>query len=302
MSESLIFDIKRYAINDGPGIRITVFLKGCPLSCAWCHNPEGMSKKPQKLYTASKCIGCQQCVDVCEQNACELTHEGIITNMEACILCGKCAEVCPTKATEISGVLKTVEDLMQIIRRETLVMDQSEGGVTFSGGEPLMHHRFLLELLEVCGREGIHRCVDTTGFANTDILLRVAEKTEHFLYDLKMMDSERHKKYTGVPNEKILENLKIIADIGSSFDIRIPLIRHVNDDEKNIRASAEFIAALKNKPNKVQILPYHNIASRKYEKLGGIYDPGDMTEPDSNTREKVLAIFTRYGIDAEMGA
>ncbi len=302
MNESLIFDIKRYAINDGPGIRITVFLKGCPLSCAWCHNPEGMSKKAQKLYTASKCIGCQQCVDVCEQNACELTPEGIVTNKEACILCGECAAVCPTKATEISGELKTVEDLMKVIRRETLLMDQSEGGVTFSGGEPLMHHHLLLELLEACGREGIHRCVDTTGFANTDIFLRVAKKTEHFLYDLKMMDSERHKKFTGVPNEKILKNLKLLAATGASFDIRIPLIKNVNDDTENIRASAVFIAALDHKPNKVQILPYHNIASKKYEKLGEIYEPREMAEPDSNVLENVLDIFRSYGINAEIGA
>ena len=227
---SLIFDIKRYAINDGPGIRITVFLKGCPLSCAWCHNPEGISKKAQKLYTASRCIGCEQCVEVCEQEACVLTPDGIVTDRERCIVCGQCADICPTKATEISGDQMTVEQLMKIIRRETLVMDQSEGGVTFSGGEPLMQHKFLLEILETCGREGIHRCVDTTGFANTEILLKVAEKTEHFLYDLKMMDSEKHKKYTGVPNEKILENLKALSATGAKIDIRIPLIHGVNDD------------------------------------------------------------------------
>jgi pyruvate formate lyase activating enzyme len=191
---------------------------------------------------------------------------------------------------------------MKIIRRETLVMDQSEGGVTFSGGEPLMHHHFLLELLEACGREGIHRCVDTTGFANTDVLLLVAEKTEHFLYDLKMMDSDKHKKYTGVPNEKILKNLKVLAAAGASFDIRIPLIKNVNDDTENIQASAAFIATLDHKPNKVQILPYHNIASKKYEKLGGVYDQGEMAEPDANIQQSVLAIFRSYGIHAEIGA
>lgn len=300
--ENLVFDIKRYAINDGPGIRVTVFLKGCPLSCEWCHNPEGMSKKREKLYTASKCIGCKQCVDVCEQNVCILTPEGIVTDKEACILCGKCAEVCPTKATEISGEAMSVEDLMKIIRRETLIMDQSEGGVTFSGGEPLMHNRYLLEILEACGREGIHRCVDTTGFANTEVLLKVASKTDHFLYDLKMMDSDKHKKYTGVPNEKILENLKVLSANGTSFDIRIPLIGGVNDDEENIQQTAVFITTLKSKPNRIQILPYHNIASKKYEKLGGVYEQGIMAEPDAETQELAIKIFERFGLQAEIGA
>ncbi len=299
---NLVFDIKRYAINDGPGIRVTVFLKGCPLSCEWCHNPEGMSKKQEKLYTSSKCIGCEQCVEACEQNACMLTAEGIVTDKEICILCGKCAEVCPTKATEISGEAKSVEELMKVIRRETLIMDQSEGGVTFSGGEPLMHHRFLLELLEACGREGIHRCVDTTGFANSEVLMKVAKETDHFLYDLKMMDSEKHKKYTGVYNEKILENLKLLSANGASYDIRIPLIGGVNDDEENIRQTAAFIAELNTKPKHIQILPYHNIASRKYEKLGAVYDPGSMSEPAKETQEKVLSIFDHYGIPAEIGA
>ncbi|KAA3630990.1 MAG: glycyl-radical enzyme activating protein [Bacteroidetes bacterium] len=300
--ENLVFDIKRYAINDGPGIRVTVFLKGCPLSCEWCHNPEGMSKRREKLYTSSKCIGCEQCVEVCEQDACMLTPEGIVTNREDCTLCGKCAEVCPTKATEISGEAMSVEDLMKIIRRETLIMDQSEGGVTFSGGEPLMHYRFLLELLEACGREGIHRCVDTTGFANTEVLLKVADKTDHFLYDLKMMDSEKHKKYTGVPNEKILENLKILSTNGTSYDIRIPLIGGVNDDDENIRQTAAFIAELQTKPKRIQILPYHNIASKKYEKLGGVYDQGLMTEPGEETQESVIKTFGRFGLTAEIGA
>jgi pyruvate formate lyase activating enzyme len=301
MNPSLIFDVKRYAINDGPGIRITIFLKGCPLSCAWCHNPEGMSKEVQKMYTESKCIGAQECVEVCEVNALTLTPNGIVTNVDVCNLCGDCAAVCPTKAIEMSGQLMSVEHIMKLIKRETLLMDQSEGGVTFSGGEPLLHHKFLIELLDECGKEGIHRCVDTTGFANPKVLLDVAKRTDHFLYDLKMMDSEKHKKYTGVPNEKILENLKILAKTGAKINIRIPLIKGVNDDAENIQKSAAFIVSLAGETKVVNILPYHNIASKKYEKLGGVYDSGAMEEPPSTHQEDILKTFRTYGVEAIIG-
>lgn len=218
---SLIFDVKRFALNDGPGIRITLFLKGCALSCVWCHNPEGMSRQVQKMYTAAKCIGSQECIKVCEQEALKLTPTGIQTDFERCNLCGDCALVCPTKAIEMSGQLMFVPQVMKLIKRETLIMDQSEGGVTFSGGDPLLHHRFLIELLDECGKEGIHRCVDTTGFASTEVLLEVAKRTELFLFDLKIMDSAKPQKYTGVPNEKILENLKLLAETGAKIKIRI---------------------------------------------------------------------------------
>lgn len=301
MNPSLIFDIKRYAINDGPGIRITIFLKGCPLSCAWCHNPEGMSKKVQKMYTESKCIGAQSCVDICEYNALTLTPNGIVTNADLCNLCGKCAEVCPTKAIEMSGELMSVDSILKLIKKETLLMDQSGGGVTFSGGEPLMHHKFLMELLEACGKEGIHRCIDTTGFANSKVLLEVAENAEYFLYDLKMMDSKKHQQYTGVPNEKILENLKLLSKTGAKINIRIPLIKGVNDDEDNIRQSAEFIASLEGKKKLVNILPYHNIATKKYEKLGQEYDPGTMEEPEEDKQQHILEIFKAAGVEAIIG-
>jgi pyruvate formate lyase activating enzyme len=180
-------------------------------------------------------------------------------------------------------------------------MDKSEGGVTFSGGEPLMHHKFLIELLDACGKEDIHRCIDTTGLAHTKILLEVAEKSEHFLYDLKLMDSAKHKEWTGVPNEKILENLKILAATGVSMNIRIPLIKGVNDDDKNIHESAKFIAALEGKSPMVNILPFHNIAEKKYEKLGQHYDRGTMDEPDIERQNEILEIFKSYSIKAMIG-
>lgn len=298
---SLIFDIKRYAINDGPGIRITIFFKGCPLSCAWCHNPEGMSRKVQKMYTENKCIGALECIKICPEAALELTAGGIITDVKKCTLCGDCADVCPTKAIEMSGEEMSLDRIMAIIRKETLLMDQSKGGVTFSGGEPLHHLRFLMALLEACGREGIHRCVDTTGFANEKVLMEVAQKTDLFLYDLKMMDSTKHKKYTGVPNEKILNNLIALSASGAEIIIRIPLIAGVNDDKKNLQQSAAFIAALPRRVKRVQILPYHRTAAKKYEKLGEAYQYGNMKEPTAEIQDYCLALFKGYGIEVEIG-
>jgi len=298
---TLIFDVKRYAINDGPGIRITIFLKGCPLSCKWCHNPESQNRLQQKMYASNKCIGSLECIKACPNEALTLIPQGIVTNGNLCEMCGKCAEVCPTKAMEMTGDLMTVDQVMTQIKKETMLMDKSEGGVTFSGGEPLLHHKFLIQLLDACGEEEIHRCVDTTGYAQTDILLEVAKRTDHFLYDLKMMDSSKHKKWTGIGNEKILENLKTLAATGARINIRIPLIKGINDDDKNIHDSAQFIRDLEGTKPLVNILPFHNIAEKKYEKLGEDYDKGEMAEPELKRQEEVVEIFKSYGIDAIIG-
>ena len=301
MTKNLIFDIKRYAINDGPGIRMTIFTKGCPLSCVWCHNPESQSPHAQKLYTADKCIGCQSCVEACPENACVLTPQGIVTDLELCKLCGICAEVCPTKATEISGQIISKEEIFAKIEKERVFFDQSGGGVTFSGGEPLQQADYLIELLDECGERGIHRTVDTSGLAKTETLLEVAKRTDHFLYDLKMMDSAKHKKWTGVPNEKILENLKALSTFGAKINIRIPLIKGVNADEENIRQTAEFVASLAGEKKVVNLLPYHNIAARKYQKLGGDYDPSGMETPSEDEQKEIIAQFAAHGVEAIIG-
>jgi pyruvate formate lyase activating enzyme len=308
----LIFDIRRYSINDGPGIRITIFMKGCPLKCAWCHNPESQSPEVQKLYTASKCIAAQDCIEVCPNNALTLTPEGIVTNTEACGLCGKCAEACPTKAIEMSGKLYNPENLIEIIERERVHIDQSGGGVTFSGGEPLMHPEFLIDMLKVCGKKGLHRTVDTCGFAPTETLLEVAKHTDLFLYDLKLMDPFQHKKWTGVDNRLILKNLKVLAETGVNINIRIPFIKNVNTHIEEIGKMAEFAANLPNikrnletvapgeKPL-INLLPYHNIASGKYKKLEMFYDSGEMEEPSEKEINRAIEIFGRYGIEVEIG-
>jgi len=301
LNSGLIFDIKPYSINDGPGIRITIFLKGCPLSCVWCHNPEGISPHVQKLYSKAKCIGCNTCVENCPKDALRLTADGIVTDTGLCDLCGICADVCPTKAMEMSGKEFTVEETMKVIRRETVMMDQSAGGVTLSGGEPVMQSEFLIELLDALGKEGIHRAVDTTGFSKTETLLRIASRTDLFLYDLKMMDPERHKRFTGVSNEKILQNLRILAESGARVNIRIPLIKGVNADEANIRQSAEFVSSLTGNKLMVSLLPYHNIAIHKYGKLGQEYDNGLMEEPTPGDVEMAIRIFAESGIEAAVG-
>jgi len=298
---TFIFDIKRYAINDGPGIRTTIFLKGCLLNCKWCHNPESIPTQQQKMFSADKCIGSKECIEHCPNDALTLTAKGIVTNVDLCALCGKCAQVCPTKAIEMIGEAMTIEEVMKKIKREVVFMDNSEGGVTISGGEPLLHHQYLIKLLDACGEEGIHRCVDTSGFASKKVLLEVASKSEHFLYDLKMMDDKKHKEWTGVSNKNILENLQLLAETGTPINIRIPLIKGVNDDTKNIHASAKFITTLKSKSLMVNILPFHNIADKKYKKLGIQYNKGKMDEPEIKRQDEILEIFKSYGIKCEIG-
>jgi pyruvate formate lyase activating enzyme len=301
MKPVLIFDVKRYAINDGPGIRATIFFKGCPLSCKWCHNPESISPSVQKLYTSSKCIGARECIKVCDQRALTLTREGIITDPERCNLCGACADACPSKAIEMSGEPYSIEDILKIINKERVMFDHSGGGVTFSGGEPLMHYKFLIELLDACGQEGIHRTVDTSGYTSTDILLEVAKRTDHFLFDIKLMDAAKHKHFTGVSNKLILKNLRTLAATGASINIRVPFIKGVNSDEDNIRKTAEFISSLAGDKKSVNLLPYHNIAQKKYEKLGMGYDLNYMREPSREEQEHALSIFQSFGIEAIIG-
>ncbi len=301
MKKALYFDIKPYSINDGPGIRITLFLKGCSLNCVWCHNPESISPKVQKMYSKSRCIGCQSCVEACPQNALTLTSDGIVTDWERCDLCGICAEVCPTKAMEMSGREATVEDIMKIFRRERLVIDQSAGGITVSGGEPLLQPDFLIGLLDACGREGFHRAVDTAGFVKTDILLEVAKRTDLFLYDLKVMDPEKHKRFIGVTNEKILSNLQILAATGVPINIRIPFIHGVNTDPEELTSMARFVASLAGEKKAVSLLPYHDIAINKHNKLDQEYDLTGLAEPSSEEIETAIAIFSAHGLAASVG-
>ena len=301
MPQPLIFDIKRYSINDGPGIRATIFFKGCPLNCQWCHNPESISPKVQKLFTAAKCIGCGECCRVCPVGACRLAPDVVVTDGDLCTLCGQCAEVCPTLATQMSGRYYSVAELLQVVEKERPFFDQSGGGVTFSGGEPLLYPEFLIELLEACGRQGVHRAVDTSGFVKKEVLLKVAQHTDLFLYDLKMVGAEKHKRYTGVDNRLILDNLVALAEYGSEVQIRIPLIGGVNDDDDSVAAMATYVAALPGEKRAVSLLPFHDVARGKDEKLGQERDLAALHEPGADALQRVIEIFAGYGLTATIG-
>ena len=301
MSTGLIFDVKKFAINDGPGIRLTVFFKGCNLECKWCHNPESMSPKVQKMYNAKKCIGALSCIEICPNNALKMTSEGIVTDYNICNLCGKCAEVCPTKAFEMLGAAIPISALMRKIDNEAIFFDQSGGGVTFSGGEPLMHSAYLLEALKECGKRMYHRVVDTTAFSKLETVLEVAKHTELFLIDLKVLDSEKHKEFTGVGNEKILSNIIELAKTNCEIIFRIPLIKGVNTLEKNILQTALFINSLEGNRSIINLLPYHPIAENKHLKLGNSTNFMSFETPSTNEIKEIISIFKKQGITATIG-
>ncbi|MDJ0624280.1 MAG: glycyl-radical enzyme activating protein [Desulfocapsaceae bacterium] len=261
-----VFAIKRYAIHDGPNIRTTIFFKGCPLSCWWCHNPEGLESAPAMIWNEERCVGCGECVEICPAGSLSAGESGISRDQELCVCCGRCQETCPALAHEATGWQMEVFEVMAEIKKDIPFYDQSGGGVTFSGGEPLSQPAFLLELLQACGELGIHRVVDTSAYADSQILAEIARQTDLFLIDLKHMDSEKHRLYTGVGNELILRNIEMLAGQGAAITVRIPLIEGVNSDEQNMYASAEFLSSLPGVKD-IDILPYHDIAVGKYRKL-----------------------------------
>ena len=290
-----IFDIKKYAIHDGPGIRTTVFFQGCPLSCWWCHNPESQSRHPVLLYRANRCVLCATCVETCPQHG--ISINGIATTDRAkCDVCGECAEVCYHGAREISGQKMTVAEVMATIERDVPFYDQSGGGVTFSGGEPLLQPQFLTALLKECKTREIHTVVDTTGLASWETIDRLRGDVDLFLYDLKLIDDTRHRKFTGVSNHLILRNLERLAESGSQIFIRIPLIPGINDDAENLAQTAAFIAGLPNITG-IELMGYHDIAAAKYEALGLAYPLPNTVPPTEAEMQAAASYFEEVGLN-----
>jgi pyruvate formate lyase activating enzyme len=299
MSETgMIFDIKKYSINDGPGIRTTVFFQGCALACQWCHNPESQPRTPVLMYRANRCVVCGECAGVCTQHS--ITVNGFAaTDRSTCEVCGACAEVCYNGAREVSGYPASVEQVMSEVLRDTPFYESSGGGVTFSGGEPLMQHRFLLELLRVCRDRDLHTVVDTSGYAAWEVLDNLRGYVDLFLFDLKMMDDECHIRATGVSNKVILSNLKQLAEAGSKIYIRIPLIPGINDDEGNLRQSGAFIRTLPNITG-VELMGYHDLAAAKYQALGLDYSLKEIKAPSRVQLQNSASILEGKGLQVKI--
>ena len=300
MTTGIIFDIKRYAIHDGPGIRTTVFMKGCPLACRWCHNPEGIKAAPFLVYKKEKCIRCGECVEICPEQALRLEEEGVFPSGSPCTKCFTCTEICPAEAREKVGRKLTAPELFVEIQKDILFYDTSKGGVTFSGGEPLMQVEFLIEVLKLWGNHHIHRAVDTTGHASHETLMSVAKQTDLFLFDLKMMDSDKHEKYTGVSNHLILDNLRHLAQKEIDLIIRIPLIPGVNDDVENLDRTGSFLNRLPG-VKKVHILPYHDFQKSKYTRFEMQDSTGNITLPTQDMILDAKKRLENFGLEVAIG-
>lgn len=260
--KAFITDFKRFAVHDGDGIRTTVFLKGCPLKCVWCHNPESIPFDLSHAYYSHKCVNCGSCKDICEANTFDTVHH---FDREKCIKCGKCISVCPHEAFSLYGKYMDSDEVLSVLLEDAIFYASSGGGITLSGGECLMQADFCAELLEKCKENGLQTAVDTCGFVSKDALDKVIPFTDMFLYDVKAFDEDVHIKCTGQSNKIILENLKYLDDKGCKIEIRIPYVPEYNDDQ--IPKIAEFLSGLKN-ITKVRVLPYHSYAGSKYEALG----------------------------------
>lgn len=296
-----VFDIRKYSIQDGPGIRTTVFLKGCPLSCWWCHNPESQSKQPELIFRPERCIRCGTCREVCAPQAI-LWEAGELPRdlEERCTQCGDCAEVCAAEARQVAGWTASPAEVVAEIEADIPFYDESGGGVTFSGGEPLQQRAFLLECLRACRAREIHTAVDTCGFASWETFESIRPLTGLFLYDLKLMDSERHREFTGVPNEPILENLRRLAALKHPLVVRVPVIPGITAGPENIDQIGAFVAGLPGSI-RVDILPYHNSAVGKYERLHRPYRLADTPSPSEAEMQAVAHRLEGFGLEVKIG-
>ena len=276
MNKAIFFDIQRNSFVDGPGIRTTVFFKGCNLKCAWCHNPESQSAKPQMMFYKDKCTGCGKCKSVCPYH------------LEQCELCGKCTLYCPVDARKVCGKEHTVDEVLKEVLKDQAFYETSGGGVTFSGGECMLQIDFLAEILKKCKENGIHTAVDTAGHIPFESFEKILPYTDLFLYDIKIFDSQKHKQYVGVSNELILENLKKLFERKAKLWIRIPIIPDVNDSIEEIQKIKDFLKT-NGTPEKIELLPYHAMGENKYRAIGK--EPQIFKTPDAENMKRLKEIL-----------
>jgi pyruvate formate lyase activating enzyme len=294
----LVFDIQKYSLHDGPGIRTTVFMKGCPLACRWCSNPESQNPKQEIMTYDIRCIGCGKCAEVCSTGA--ITFDGAKREIdwEKCDECLECARVCPARGIECVGRHMTIDEVVAKVEQDRVFYENSGGGMTVSGGEPLVQWEFVSSVLQRCREKGLHTALDTSGMAPWKNLERVLEHADLVLFDIKHMDSAIHKKGTGVGNETILENARKVAERATTW-IRIPLIPGFNDSESNVTRAAHFAGEIG--AEKISLLPYHNLGSSKYPKLGRTYPMEDAPLLGEEKVKELKSRLEAMGLKVEIG-
>jgi len=300
--KGLVFHIIHGSFVDGYGLRTTVFLKGCPLRCVWCCNPEGQHDHPELKVNQSQCDLCGRCVKVCPFNAIKLKKgdDNVEVDRNACTNCGKCVEVCYTGALDIFGRYMTVEEVFDIVRRDRDFYEESGGGVTIGGGEPTFQPYFTYMLIEKCKQDRIHTALDTNGYTQTDMAFKVLKEADLLLYDIKGMNPQEHIRNTGVSNEVILANLKRLDIMHKPVIIRMPIVPGYNDSEENIKSAAEFLSKLKC-VERVDLLPYHEYGKIKYKQLGREYKLNDVQPPTVDKMKEIKSILERHGLKVQIG-
>jgi pyruvate formate lyase activating enzyme len=297
MQNAIITNIQGFSIHDGPGIRTVVFFKGCPLSCQWCANPECLSGTPPIGFIEALCADCGKCLDACSNNAIRRTEGAHRIDYSRCTACGNCRDHCYYGALVRYGESMTVAEVWDAVRRDKMFYVDSGGGITVSGGEPLLWAAFIRELFELSHRELIDTCVETCGLGDPDSLLEVMPVTDHFLFDLKHMDSNAHRKYTGQSNRKILRNAALVVDRGADVIFRQPLIPGVNDSIRNIEATARFLTGLGKNAARLQIMPYHGMGRSKYKALNMRYSMEGLHAADDKRLDAVQKAYVQCGIE-----
>ncbi len=283
--KGLIFDIQKFSVNDGPGIRSTVFFKGCPLRCIWCHNPESKKAVPEIFYNAKKCTLCRKCAEVCPVSAHVFENNTHTFLRDKCQGCSECVKVCHAKALEAVGKSVTAQEVIKELITDKPFYETSGGGVTLSGGEPMYQFEFAEELLTLCRAEGLHTAMETCGMAPSESFRKIAPLVDLFLFDYKLTDPEEHKKYTGASNELILKNLELLDEMGSQIILRCPIIPGINDTEEHFSAIAKLANSLKN-ILEINVEPYHSLGSHKAEKLGVEYALEKTEMPEGEIIER----------------
>jgi len=301
-NKGLIFDIQRFSIHDGPGIRSLVFFKGCPLRCLWCSNPEAQNAYVELGIDPTHCMKCESCISVCNSNAIKIKDNGPAVKRRKCTICGKCASQCVSGTLQLIGRIADVKEIMREVEKDSIFYTCSDGGVTFSGGEPLSQPDFLRELLITCKKRGFHTAIETSGYSPYKNVTAILPWLDLILYDIKILDSAKHKYYTGVSNDLIKDNFKLLTEEKNiNMVVRHPVIPGINDDIEEEESLYDFLQNYRDKIDSINLIPYHKLGKYKYDKLNRYFNSKEIIPPTEEKMKSLLEKYSGIGVHVQVG-